>query len=116
MPSEPMTIAGLSESLPPAKISVSTATAHGGIIRMKLGEPCGLFFLMESSVTVSCKLFIKEAMTRLGFRLWCHEIRDSRTRSERNFDRLLRLFRCSLLPKDATFKGDLSFCHEDALH
>jgi hypothetical protein len=30
MPSEPMTIAGLSESLPPAKISVSTATAHGG--------------------------------------------------------------------------------------
>jgi hypothetical protein len=30
MPSEPMTIAGLSESLPPAKISVSAATAHGG--------------------------------------------------------------------------------------
>jgi hypothetical protein len=28
--SEPMTIAGLSESLPPAKISMSTATAHGG--------------------------------------------------------------------------------------
>jgi hypothetical protein len=30
MPSEPMMIAGLSESLPPAKISMSTATAHGG--------------------------------------------------------------------------------------
>jgi hypothetical protein len=30
LPSEPMTIVGLSESLPPAKISVSTATAHGG--------------------------------------------------------------------------------------
>jgi hypothetical protein len=30
MPSKSMTIAGLSESLPPAKISVSTATAHGG--------------------------------------------------------------------------------------
>jgi hypothetical protein len=30
MPSEPMTIAGLSESLPLAKISVLAATAHGG--------------------------------------------------------------------------------------
>jgi hypothetical protein len=30
MPSEPMMIAGLSESLPLAKISMSTATAHGG--------------------------------------------------------------------------------------
>jgi hypothetical protein len=30
MPSEPVTIAGLSESLPPAKISVLVATAHGG--------------------------------------------------------------------------------------
>jgi hypothetical protein len=30
MPSEPMTIAGLSESLPPAKISMSAVTAHGG--------------------------------------------------------------------------------------
>jgi hypothetical protein len=30
MPSEPMTIAGLSESLPLAKISMSMATAHGG--------------------------------------------------------------------------------------
>jgi hypothetical protein len=30
MPSEPMTIAVLSESLPPAKISMSAATAHGG--------------------------------------------------------------------------------------
>jgi hypothetical protein len=30
MPSEPMMIVGLSESLPPAKISMLTATAHGG--------------------------------------------------------------------------------------
>jgi hypothetical protein len=30
MPSEPMTIVGLSESLQPAKISMSTVTAHGG--------------------------------------------------------------------------------------
>jgi hypothetical protein len=30
MPSEFMTIAGLSESLPPAKISMLTVTAHGG--------------------------------------------------------------------------------------
>jgi hypothetical protein len=30
MPFEPMMIAGLSESLPQAKISVSMATAHGG--------------------------------------------------------------------------------------
>jgi hypothetical protein len=30
MPSEPMMIAGLSECLPPAKISMSMATAHGG--------------------------------------------------------------------------------------
>jgi hypothetical protein len=30
MPSEPITILGLSESLPPAKISMSTATTHGG--------------------------------------------------------------------------------------
>jgi hypothetical protein len=30
MPSEPMMIAGLSESLPLAKISMSAVTAHGG--------------------------------------------------------------------------------------
>jgi hypothetical protein len=30
MPSEPMTIAGLSESLPLAKISMSMAMGHGG--------------------------------------------------------------------------------------
>jgi hypothetical protein len=30
MPSEPMMIAGLSESLPPAKIYMSKVTAHGG--------------------------------------------------------------------------------------
>jgi hypothetical protein len=36
MPSEPMTVAGLSESLPPAKISVSTATRHGGGFRLVL--------------------------------------------------------------------------------
>jgi hypothetical protein len=38
MPSEPMTIAGLSESLPPAKISVSAATAHGGGFRRFFGD------------------------------------------------------------------------------
>jgi hypothetical protein len=36
IPSEPMTVAGLSESLPPAKISVSTATPHGGGFRLFL--------------------------------------------------------------------------------
>jgi hypothetical protein len=36
MPSEPMTVAGLSESLPPAKISVSTVTPHGGGFRLFL--------------------------------------------------------------------------------
>jgi hypothetical protein len=58
---------------------------------------------------LSCKLFIKEAMTRLGSRLWCHEIRDSRTRSERNFDRLLRLFSMLATTKRRSFQGGFVF-------
>jgi hypothetical protein len=38
MPSESMTIAGLSESLPPAKISMLMATAHGGSFCLFSGD------------------------------------------------------------------------------
>jgi hypothetical protein len=38
MPSEPMMIVDLSESLPPAKISMLAATAHGGVFFLFFGD------------------------------------------------------------------------------
>jgi hypothetical protein len=64
MPSEPMTIAGLSESLPLAKISVSMATAHGGsffvsflviFLVYSTGILCRIGTKHEISVRKSCE-------------------------------------------------------------